>query len=71
MPVLRDAAKKGLLEIASLERELARKAREGTPTVDEVTGGTFTISSVGMFQVDGVRPASFCKPRPVIWKIPI
>ena len=56
VPVLRDADKKGLLEIASGARELARKAREGTLTVDEVTGGTFTISSVGMFQVDGVTP---------------
>ena len=34
MPVLRDADKKGLLEIASRARELARKASEETLTVD-------------------------------------
>jgi pyruvate dehydrogenase E2 component (dihydrolipoamide acetyltransferase) len=56
VPVLRDADKKGLLEIARGSRELACKAREGTLTVDEVTGGTFTLSNLGMFAVDGVTP---------------
>jgi pyruvate dehydrogenase E2 component (dihydrolipoamide acetyltransferase) len=56
VPVLRDADKMGLLQIAGGARELARKARAGTLTVDEVTGGTFTISNVSMFQVDGLTP---------------
>jgi pyruvate dehydrogenase E2 component (dihydrolipoamide acetyltransferase) len=56
VPVLRDADKKGLLEIAGEARDLASKAREATLTVDEVTGGTFTISNLSMFQVDGVTP---------------
>jgi len=56
VPVLRDADKKDLFEIAGEARELARKAREETLTVDEVTGGTFTISNLSMFQVDGVTP---------------
>ncbi len=56
VPVLRDADQKNIFEIASEARELARKAREGTLTVDEVTGGTFTISNLSMFQVDGVTP---------------
>jgi pyruvate dehydrogenase E2 component (dihydrolipoamide acetyltransferase) len=56
VPVLRDADKKDLFKIAGEARELARKAREGTLTVDEVTGGTFTISNLSMFQVDGVTP---------------
>ena len=56
VPVLRDADQKNLFEIASEARELAHKAREGTLTVEEVTGGTFTISNVSMFQVDGVTP---------------
>ena len=56
VPVLRDADKMGLLQIAVGARQLARKAREGTLTVDEVTGGTFTISNISMFQVDGVTP---------------
>ena len=56
VPVLRNADKKALLEIAGEARELARKAREGSLEVDEVTGGTFTISNMSMFQVDGVTP---------------
>ncbi len=56
VPVIRDADQKGLLKIAGESRELAAKARAGTLTVDEVTGGTFTISNVSMFQVDGVTP---------------
>lgn len=53
VPVLRDAEKKELLQIAREARELAQKAREKKLMVDEVTGGTFTISNVSMFDVDG------------------
>lgn len=56
VPVLRDADKKGLLQIARESRELAQKAREGSLTVDHVTGGTFTISNVSMLEVDGFTP---------------
>jgi pyruvate dehydrogenase E2 component (dihydrolipoamide acetyltransferase) len=56
VPVLHDANKKGVLQIAKEARELARKAREGTLTVDEVTGGTFTITNLSMFEVDGFTP---------------
>lgn len=56
VPVLRNADRKGLLQIARQARELATRARDGSLTVDEVTGGTFTISNVSMFQVDGVTP---------------
>jgi len=56
VPVLRDADRKGLLQIARESRELARKAREGTLGVDEVTGGTFTISNVSMLEMDGFTP---------------
>ncbi|MEE9612711.1 MAG: dihydrolipoamide acetyltransferase family protein [Desulfatiglandales bacterium] len=56
VPVLRDADKKGLLQIAQEVRELAMKAREGTLTVDEVTGGSFTVTNLGMFDVDGFTP---------------
>jgi pyruvate dehydrogenase E2 component (dihydrolipoamide acetyltransferase) len=56
VPVLRNADKKGLLQIAREVRELAVKARQGALTVDEVTGGTFTITNVSMFDVDGFTP---------------
>jgi pyruvate dehydrogenase E2 component (dihydrolipoamide acetyltransferase) len=56
VPVLRDADRKGLIQIAREARELAEKAREGTLGVDEVTGGTFTISNVSMLGMDGFTP---------------
>ncbi len=56
VPVLRDADKKGLLQIAKETRILAGNARKGSLSMDEVTGGTFTISNVSMFQVDGLTP---------------
>lgn len=56
VPVIPGANNKGLLQIARESRELARKAREGTLTVDEVTGGTFTISNLSMLEVDGFTP---------------
>jgi pyruvate dehydrogenase E2 component (dihydrolipoamide acetyltransferase) len=56
VPVLREADKKGLLQIAKEARDLARKAREETLTVDDVTGGTFTITNLSSFEVDGFTP---------------
>lgn len=51
VPVIREADKKGLSEIAYEERQLIEKAREGKLTPDEYNGGSFTISNLGMFDV--------------------
>ena len=37
-------------------REVAKKAREGALSMDEVTDGTFTISNMSMLGVDGFTP---------------
>ncbi|MEE9162751.1 MAG: dihydrolipoamide acetyltransferase family protein [Candidatus Neomarinimicrobiota bacterium] len=55
-PVIRDADTKGLAEIASEGRELAAKTREGRATPDDVTGGTFTISNLGTYEIDAFTP---------------
>ncbi len=47
VPVIRDCDKKGVLEIAAEMRELAGLAREGKLKGDQMTGGCFTISSLG------------------------
>ncbi len=47
VPVLRDADKKGVVDIARETGELAKKAREGKLGPTEMTGATFTISSLG------------------------
>ncbi len=47
VPVVREADRKGLLEVASETAALAAKAREGKLTPSEMQGGTFSISSLG------------------------
>ncbi len=47
VPVIRDADKKGLIEIASETATLAAKAREGKLSPKDMQGGTFSISSLG------------------------
>jgi len=47
VPVIRDADRKGVVEIAKEMGELARLAREGKLKPDQMQGGTFTISSLG------------------------
>ncbi len=49
VPVLRDANLKGLAEIESQIIEYGKKARDGKLSIEEMTGGTFTISNGGVF----------------------
>ena len=51
-PVLFDADRLQLWEISVRARELAGKARERKLTPEEYTGGTFTVSNLGMFGID-------------------
>jgi pyruvate dehydrogenase E2 component (dihydrolipoamide acetyltransferase) len=47
VPVIRDADRKGIVEIAQESATLAAKARDGKLTPTEMQGGTFSISSLG------------------------
>lgn len=47
VPVLRDADKKGILQISAEMSELAKKARDGKMGPADMTGGCFSISSLG------------------------
>jgi len=47
VPVLRDADKKGIFQISQEMGELAKKARDGKLGTAEMTGGCFSISSLG------------------------
>jgi pyruvate dehydrogenase E2 component (dihydrolipoamide acetyltransferase) len=47
VPVVKDADRKGLLEIAGELTELSAKAREGKLAAEDMRGSTFTISSLG------------------------
>lgn len=56
VPNVKAADSKGLVELAREIRLLAEKARTGGLTMDEIQGGTFTISNVSMLGVDGFTP---------------
>lgn len=51
-PVLRDADKKSLKRIAVESRALAERARTNKLRSDDLGGGTFTVSNLGMYDVD-------------------
>jgi pyruvate dehydrogenase E2 component (dihydrolipoyllysine-residue acetyltransferase) len=52
VPTVFDADRKGLRQIAEETRALAQRVREGTVTPPELSGGTFTVSNLGMFGID-------------------
>ena len=56
VPVVRQADKRDLLSLAIELRGFARKAREGGLSLDDVTGATFTITSLASLDVDAFTP---------------
>ena len=47
VPVIKNADQKTIWELATEIKELAEKARSGKLTLDDVTGGTFSLTSIG------------------------
>jgi pyruvate dehydrogenase E2 component (dihydrolipoamide acetyltransferase) len=77
VPTVFDADRKGLRQIASEARALAARVREGEITPPELSGGTFTVSNLGMFGIDsfsavinspqaGILAVGAIKERPVV-----
>jgi len=75
-PVLRDADKKPLKRIAAESRALAERARANKLRSDDLGGGTFTVSNLGMLDVDefiaiinppeaAILAVGALRPRPV------
>ncbi|KAI6133162.1 pyruvate dehydrogenase [Pisolithus croceorrhizus] len=51
-PIVKDVGSKGLATISTETKALAKKARDGKLAPQEYQGGTFTVSNLGMFDVD-------------------
>ena len=51
-PVIRNTDRKSLLDIGAEARELAGRARERRLKPEEYTGSTFSVSNLGMFEID-------------------
>ena len=56
VPVVRDAQRKGLREIYLEVRRLSDAARSGKIAPDDLRGGTFTITNLGMQEIDAFTP---------------
>jgi len=77
VPTVFDADRKGLRQIATESRALADKVREGSITPPELSGGTFTVSNLGMYGIDafaavinapqaGILAVGAIKERPAV-----
>jgi pyruvate dehydrogenase E2 component (dihydrolipoamide acetyltransferase) len=77
VPTVFDADRKGLRQIATESRALAGKVREGQITPPELSGGTFTVSNLGMYGIDafaavinapqaGILAVGAIKERPAV-----
>lgn len=51
VPVIKNTQNKSLTEVACENRDLVKRAKEGKLTPDEYSGGTFSISNLGMFGI--------------------
>jgi pyruvate dehydrogenase E2 component (dihydrolipoamide acetyltransferase) len=56
VPVVRDADRKTLRQIAQETKKLARESREGSLSSGDATGSTFTVTNLGMYGVDAFTP---------------
>lgn len=56
VPVIRDVTSKSLREIAALSKEAGEKARGGKLKLEDISGGTFTITNLGSYGVDAFTP---------------
>ena len=77
-PVIRNADRKALLDIGREARELAEKARSRRLQPNDYTGSTFSVSNLGMFDIDqftavinppeaGIIAVGSIAPKPVMW----
>ena len=56
VPVVRNADQKGLRAFGAEFRELVERARVGRSLPDDLSGGTFTITNLGMYDIDAFTP---------------
>jgi pyruvate dehydrogenase E2 component (dihydrolipoamide acetyltransferase) len=77
VPTVFDADRKGLRQIAQETRALASRVRDGQITPPELSGGTFTVSNLGMYGISnfhavintpqaGILAVGELKPKPVV-----
>ena len=79
VPVIRNADLKGLRTLGAEFRALAERARAGRALPDDLSGGTFTVTNLGMYDIDAFTPiinlpeaailgVGRIQPKPVVWE---
>ena len=66
VPVVKNTDKKSLVEISQIVKMLSEKAQAGELTPDDVTGGTFTLTSVGAIGVSSFQTPILNQPEAAI-----
>ena len=77
-PVIHDADTMNLWELARALHDVTKRARDKKLTMDELTGGTFTLTNMGVFPVDNFNPIlpapqscilgfGRCVEKPAVW----
>ena len=56
VPVIRDADQKSLRQFGQEFRDMVDRARKGRSLPDDISGGTFTITNLGMYDIEGFTP---------------
>lgn len=56
VPVIMNAEQKGVLKIAEDFKEVLERIKSGRTTAQDLTGGTFTITNLGMFEIEQFTP---------------
>ena len=56
VPIIRHASRKDLTQIALEAKTLAQQAKDNTLSPDDMSGGTFTVSNLGVFGVESFTP---------------
>jgi pyruvate dehydrogenase E2 component (dihydrolipoamide acetyltransferase) len=56
VPVIHDAARKSLKQIAAETKDLGERARSGQLKLEDVSGGTFTVTNLGTWGIDVFTP---------------
>jgi pyruvate dehydrogenase E2 component (dihydrolipoamide acetyltransferase) len=56
VPVIRDADSKSVREFGAAFREMVDRARKGKSLPDDLSGGSFTITNLGMFDIEAFTP---------------
>ena len=56
VPVIRQADRLSLLQLSAISADLVKRARAGKTSAEELQGGTFTITNLGMYDIDAFTP---------------